>query len=131
MSNNEITYFEKLKVRANQLKTETAALYLAYKRPEVPWYAKFFAIIVVGYALSPIDLIPDFIPILGYLDDLILIPIGISVAIKLIPEEIMNECRSQATELFKDKRPKSYLAVAIIILIWILIISVVIYKIIL
>lgn len=106
-----------------------AALFLAYKRPDVPLHAKVVAIIVVGYALSPIDLIPDFIPVLGYLDDLILIPLGISLAIKLIPPEIMEECRNEAKDLFKDGKPKNRIAAFIIIFIWIMLISVIIFKI--
>ena len=81
----------KLKQRARQLKTETFALYLAARDRRTPWYAKLLVAGIVAYALSPIDLIPDFVPILGYLDDLILIPIGITVAIKLIPLPIMAE----------------------------------------
>jgi uncharacterized membrane protein YkvA (DUF1232 family) len=74
-----------LKQRARLLKSETFALYLAARHPQTPWYAKFLAAGIVAYAFSPIDLIPDFIPILGYLDDLILIPIGIALVIKLVP----------------------------------------------
>ena len=70
---------------ANQLKIETYALYLAYRDPRMPWYARLLAVVVAGYAFSPIDLIPDFIPVLGHLDDLVLIPLGVVLAIKLIP----------------------------------------------
>jgi len=84
------------KEKAKQLKTDTYALYLAYKDPRVHWYAKVFIAIIVGYALSPIDLIPDFIPVLGYLDDLIIIPAGISLALKMIPKEVLKECREKA-----------------------------------
>ena len=72
------------------LRADTYALFLAYRDPRVPWYSKAFAALVVGYAFSPIDLIPDFIPILGYLDDLILVPIGIAIALKMIPDEMFN-----------------------------------------
>ncbi len=120
--------FEKLKDEAKKLKNEILALFLAYKRPDVSWYAKLFAIIVVGYALSPIDFIPDFIPILGYLDDLILLPLGISIAIKLIPDHIMEECRSQAKDTFKDGKPKNRIAASIIILVWLSIIALIVYK---
>lgn len=122
------TNIQELKIKAKKLKNEIIALFLAYKRPDVPWYAKVVTIIVVGYALSPIDLIPDFIPILGYLDDLILLPIGISIAIRLIPKHIMEQCRNQANNLFKEGKPKNYFAALIIILIWILIISMLIIK---
>lgn len=78
----QITSLQKLKQQAKELKTELSALYLACHDPRVPWYAKALAICVVGYAFSPIDLIPDFIPILGYLDDLIIVPLGIVLVIK-------------------------------------------------
>lgn len=122
--------FERIKTKARRLKKEVLAVFLAYKRPDVSWYAKLLAIIVVGYALSPIDLIPDFIPVLGYLDDLILIPLGISLVIKLIPDEVMEECRKEAQETFQDGKPKSYIAGFVIILLWLLIITVIIFKII-
>ena len=78
------------------LKKETFTLYLACRHPRVPWYAKALALLVVGYALSPIDLIPDFVPVLGYLDDLVLVPLGIMLVIRMIPEEVLAECRRQA-----------------------------------
>ncbi|MFO7153882.1 MAG: YkvA family protein [Caldicoprobacter oshimai] len=93
-----------LKKRSKELKKEVAALYLACKRKDVPWYVKAVVTAVVAYALSPVDLIPDFIPVLGYLDDLIILPLSILLAIKLIPAEIMAECRSQAGDLFKDEK---------------------------
>lgn len=114
-----------LKEKAKSLKKEINVLCLAYKSPKTPWYAKAFAAVVVGYALSPIDLIPDFIPVLGYLDDLILIPLGIKLALKLIPAEVMEECRKNADE----KTNKSYIAGAVIILIWILIVLLILKKI--
>ncbi len=84
------------KERAWRLRTEVRALRLAYRDPRVPWYAKWVLACVVGYALSPIDLIPDFIPVLGQLDDLILVPLGVLLALKMIPKEIMHECRERA-----------------------------------
>ncbi len=89
---------ERWKRRAGQLKTEVYALYLACKDPRVPWYAKALAAAVVGQTLSPIDLIPDFIPVLGYLDDLLLVPLGIALTLKMIPEDVMDECREKAQE---------------------------------
>ena len=115
-----------LKEKAKSIKKEINALYLAYKSPKTPWYAKVLAAVVVGYALSPIDLIPDFIPVLGYLDDLVIIPLGIKLAIKLIPAEVMEECRKNA----EQKSNKNYIAGAVIILIWILIIVLILRKII-
>src|ERR1700694_496145 len=90
------------KQRARQLKRETYAMCLAYKDPRVPWYARVFAAGIVAYAFSPIDLIPDFIPILGYLDDLIIVPLGIALALKMIPPHVMAECRAKAA-LEQDK----------------------------
>lgn len=102
--------------RARRLKSETYALYLAYRDPRVPWYAKLVAACVVGYALSPIDLIPDFIPVLGYLDDLVLIPAGIALALRMIPPEVMAECRERARAA--EGRPTNWAAAVVIIAIW-------------
>lgn len=106
------------KQRVRQLKTETYALYLAYKDPRTPWPARVFVACVVAYAFSPIDLIPDFIPILGYLDDLILVPLGIIIARKLIPPVVMTECRMAAQEIIKQGKPINKVAAAVIIGIW-------------
>jgi uncharacterized membrane protein YkvA (DUF1232 family) len=115
-----------LKEKAKQLKNETYALYLASKDKRVPWYAKAFVIVIVGYALSPIDLIPDFIPVLGFLDDLILVPAGIYIALKMIPHDVMYECREKAKqELGKGKT--NWVAAAIIIIIWAMILALVIW----
>jgi len=111
--------FEKLKKRARFLKTEVYAIYLAYKDPRVSWYARIFAICVVGYALSPIDLIPDFIPILGYLDDLILVPLGIALALKMIPKEVMAEYREQARAVMLQGKPVNRVAAIVIVGIWV------------
>jgi len=113
---------EKLKIHAKQLKKEIVSLYFAYRRKDTPVGAKIVAAIVVAYALSPIDLIPDFVPLLGYLDDLILLPLGIALAVKLIPEPIMNQCRQEAEGLFKKNLPKSWKAGSIIVLFWIVIV---------
>lgn len=117
-----------LKAKAKKLKKELKVLYLAYRRPDVPWYAKAAAALVIGYALSPIDLIPDFIPVLGYLDDIILIPLGIALVIKLIPDNILEECRAHADEAFKDGKPKNWIAGAFIICLWILLIGYIVCK---
>jgi len=87
---------ERWKARARALKTEVHALLLACRDPRVPWRAKIVASLVVAYALSPIDLIPDFIPVLGYLDDLILLPLGLLLALKMMPPEVLRECRLKA-----------------------------------
>ena len=104
--------------KVRQLKTETYALYLAYRDPRTPWYARLFAALVAGYAFSPLDLIPDFIPILGLLDDLLLIPLGILLARRMIPEGVMRDCRLRAEQLRAEGKPVNWLAAAIIIAIW-------------
>ena len=108
-----------LKQRAHHLKTETFALYLAARDPRTPWYAKLLVAGIVAYAFSPIDLIPDFVPVLGYLDDLILIPAGIALAIRLVPDSVLADCRAQAQESFKNGKPVSRIASVVIIVIWI------------
>ncbi len=108
-----------LKSRARALKNETYALYLAARDPRTPWYARALIVLVVGYALSPIDLIPDFVPVLGYLDDLLIVPAGIALALKLIPREVMEQARRQAGEALLDQRT-GRLGAVIIVIIWIL-----------
>jgi uncharacterized membrane protein YkvA (DUF1232 family) len=107
----------KLKAHAARLKRNIVALYFAVRDPRTPWYAKVFVGCVVAYALSPIDFIPDMIPILGYLDDLILLPIGIYIAMKLIPPEILKECHAKAAAL-GGTLPRSWRAAALIVLLW-------------
>ena len=99
------------------MRRETYALYLAYRDPRVPWYAKLLAACVVAYAFSPIDLIPDFIPVLGTLDDLVLIPLGIALSVKLIPPQVMAECRAHAAAA--EGKPINWAAAAVIVAIWI------------
>ncbi|HSM97446.1 MAG TPA: YkvA family protein [Gallionella sp.] len=110
---------EGLKQRARRLKQETFALYLAARHPDTPWYAKLLVAAIVAYAFSPIDLIPDFIPIVGYLDDLVLIPIGIALAIKLVPPAVLAECRAQAQEAMANGKPVSRVAGAVVVMIWV------------
>ena len=105
---------------ARQLKRETYAVYLAYRDPRTPWYARLFAICVVGYAFSPIDLIPDPIPVLGYLDDLVLVPLGIVIALRMIPPAVLADCRAQAQESTGQDGPRNWIAAASIIAIWVL-----------
>jgi len=107
------------KDRAQALKRETYALYLACRDPRTPWYGRALAACVVGYAFSPIDLIPDFIPVLGYLDDLILIPLGIGLVLKVIPSEVMAECRVKAAAVMASGKPTNWIAAAVIVVIWI------------
>ena len=110
---------ERWKRRAGLLKSESYALFLAYRDRRVPWYARLFALLVVAYAFSPIDLIPDPIPILGYLDDLILIPLGVYIAIRLIPPDVLAECRQRAAEELGQSKPVMKLVGVLIVLVWI------------
>jgi len=116
---NEST-LSKLKSYARKLKQNLFVLYLSYRDDRTPWYAKVVAICVVAYAFSPIDLIPDFIPILGYIDDLIIVPLGISLALKLIPSHIMEENREKAEEMRKNGKPKNWFVGILFILVWLL-----------
>ena len=102
--------------RARGLKRETYALYLAARDPRTPWYARVVAAAVLAYALSPLDLIPDFIPVIGYLDDLILVPLGIALVLKLIPAQVMLDCRERAQA--GDGPPISRAGAAIMIVAW-------------
>src|SRR5450432_4329311 len=107
----------RMKTWARRLNRDGHAIYLASRDPRVPWYAKFLALAVAGYALSPIDLIPDFIPVFGYVDDLIIVPLGIWLVVSLIPDEVIAEYRAIASEA--EQRPRSKGAAIIIIAIWI------------
>lgn len=109
------------KARAHQLKTETYALYLACRDARLPWHVRIFILCIVGYALSPIDIIPDFIPVLGYLDDLVLIPLGITLALRMIPPPIMAECRLRAQKTLESGKRAGYVAAAVIVILWLLV----------
>jgi uncharacterized membrane protein YkvA (DUF1232 family) len=102
---------------ARTLKREVIALYLAARDPRTPWYARAAAAVVAAYALSPIDLIPDPIPVLGYLDDLVLVPLGIALVIRMIPTDVLQDCRRQAQEV--SDRPVGRVAAVVIVLLWI------------
>jgi uncharacterized membrane protein YkvA (DUF1232 family) len=108
---------ESWKERARAVKRETYALYFACRDPRVPWYAKALAAVVVAYAFSPIDLIPDFIPVIGYLDDILLIPLGVLAVRAMIPAEVLAECRERATRL--EREPRNWIAAVIIAAVWI------------
>jgi uncharacterized membrane protein YkvA (DUF1232 family) len=110
--------FERLKEWARHLKKETYALYFAYRDPRVPWYAKLLVAFVVAHTFSPIDLIPDFIPVLGYLDDLIITPLGLALAIRLIPAEVMTEARIKAESNIVEGNIVSRAGLLIVISIW-------------
>jgi uncharacterized membrane protein YkvA (DUF1232 family) len=118
---------DRWKQKAGQLKVELVALYLAYRDPRVPWFARLFAGCVVGYALSPIDLIPDFIPIIGYLDDLVLIPLGIKAALSMIPKIVMADSREKAKTLLAQGLPVNNAAAALVIVIWLLLAGLIIF----
>jgi uncharacterized membrane protein YkvA (DUF1232 family) len=109
---------ERLKKWAGIMKRDVLALYLAGRDPRVPWYAKALAIATAAYALSPIDLIPDFIPVIGYLDDLIILPAAIWFTVWLIPDKIMDELRDQAELRLSTKRPRSFGGAVIIVTTW-------------
>ena len=114
-----MSWLEGWKQRARQLKTELYALYLAYRDPRVSWPARIFAACVVAYAFSPIDLIPDPIPVLGCLDDLVLIPLGIALARRMIPADVLAECRERARVEIAT-RPVNRVAAGVIIAVWLL-----------
>jgi uncharacterized membrane protein YkvA (DUF1232 family) len=118
-----------LKQKAKELKKNIAAVYLAFKKKETPLYAKMAALVTIIYALSPIDLIPDFIPVLGYLDDFIILPLLIALSVKLIPKDIFLECQEEAKELWKDGKPKRWYFAVPIIFLWLVFLFLILYLI--
>ena len=110
--------FTTWKARVRQLKVESYALYLACRDPRTPWYARLLAGAVVAYAFSPLDLLPDPIPILGYLDDLVLVPAGILLARRLIPPAVLAESRVQAAALMAQGKPVNWIAAGVIVVVW-------------
>jgi uncharacterized membrane protein YkvA (DUF1232 family) len=115
------------KEKARALKIEVYALYFAYRDPRVAWYARAFTILVVAYAFSPIDLIPDFIPILGYLDDLLILPLGVFLALKLIPASVMDECRQKAVERVEVEKSRFKFMAVVVVAVWISLFLLVVY----
>lgn len=115
-----MAFLDKLRARVRRLQNETFALYLAARHPRTPWYAKVFIAGVVAYAVSPIDLIPDFIPVLGYLDDLILIPLGIAVAIRMVPPHVLAECRERAHDVNLGVGSEGRIAAVVVVGIWLI-----------
>ena len=111
-----------IKERAGKLKTQIPAVFLALKDPETPAAARILAALTVAYAFSPIDLIPDFIPVLGYLDDILLLPVFIALTVKLIPREVWLRCEENAAGMWQDGRPQKWYYAVPIVLIWLLII---------
>ena len=112
----------KIKEKAKQIKQEVPAVFIALKKKETPIIAKIFAALTVGYALSPIDLIPDFIPVLGYLDDVILLPLLVSLTLKFIPKDIWEQSKTESEGLWENGKPKKWYYAIPIVLIWLLII---------
>lgn len=115
-----------LKQRAKQLKSDIPAVFLALKDIETPWFAKIFAAITVVYALSPIDLVPDFVPVLGYLDDVILLPALVALTIKFIPKEVFEKHRQAAEGLWQNGKPKKWYYGIPFVLIWIVILALIV-----
>ncbi|MER2118995.1 MAG: YkvA family protein [Solibacillus sp.] len=113
---------KKIKEWAKNLKRQIFVLYFACKDKRVPLAAKIFTACVVAYAFSPIDLIPDFIPILGYLDDIIIVPLGIMIALKMIPKDVISDCEVKAEEMMKIGKPKNWIVGSIIVLLWVVIV---------
>ena len=113
MEKEKLTFRQKMKA----ITSKTAQVYIAMKHPQTPWYAKALGLLTIGYALSPIDLIPDFIPVLGYLDDLIILPLLVGLCIKLIPKDIWEASEAEAQAIWQEGRPtRWYLAIPIVIL---------------
>ena len=112
--------WESWKRRARRLKAQTHTLYLAYRHPRTPWYAKVFAALIVGYVFSPIDPIPDFIPVVGLLDELMVVPIGVIIARKMIPEDVFEECREKAREVAEGEKSVSRVAAVVVVAVWML-----------
>ena len=110
----------RIKAWAKSLKRDVMTLWFVLRHPHTPWLARALAAILTAYALSPIDLIPDFIPVLGYLDDLIIVPLGIWLLLKIIPEQVLMECRNQADEWFRQdkKKPWSWVGLTLILSLW-------------
>src|ERR687890_1404155 len=118
---------ETWKQRARRLSAQTYALYLAYRHPRTPWYAKVFAALVVGYVFSPIDPIPDFLPGVGLLDEMVVVPIGVLIAAKMIPQEVLEECRERAREVAEGEKPVSRVAAVVIVAVWVLCVAMAVY----
>jgi uncharacterized membrane protein YkvA (DUF1232 family) len=106
--------FDRIKIWARTLRRDTYAIYLAARNPNTPWYVRVFATVFAAYAFSPIDLILDFIPVIGYLDDLILVPLGIWLIVSLIPEQAMTEYRAKASEIMQRPHDGKFAAIAIV-----------------
>ena len=118
---------EMWKQRARRLSAQAYALYLAYRHPRTPWYAKLFAALIVGYVFSPIDPIPDFIPGVGLLDEMVVVPIGVLLAAKMIPPDVFEECRQKAREVAEGEKPVSRIAAVVIVAVWVLCVALAVF----
>src|ERR671921_58770 len=118
---------EAWKRRARRLSAQTYALYLAYRHPRTPWYAKVFAALIVGYVFSPVDPIPDFIPGVGLLDEMVVVPIGVLIAVKMIPRQVMEECQERARGVAEGEKPVSRVAAGIVVTVWLLCVALAVY----
>jgi uncharacterized membrane protein YkvA (DUF1232 family) len=118
---------EMWKQRARRLSAQTYALYLAYRHPRTPWYAKAFAALIVGYVFSPIDPIPDFIPGVGLLDEMVVVPIGVLLAAMMIPPDVFEECREKAREVAEGEKPVSRIAAVVIVAVWVLCVALAVF----
>src|SRR5215207_5773188 len=112
---------------ARRLSAQTYALYLAYRHPKTPWYAKALAALIVGYVFSPIEPIPDFIPVVGLLDEMVVVPIGVLLAAKMIPPDVFEECREKAREVAEGEKPVSRVAAVVIVAVWVLCVALAVY----
>lgn len=117
-----------LKAAAKKLKQDIPAVFIALKKKETPLAAKLVAALTVGYALSPIDLVPDFIPVLGYLDDLLVLPGLVALTLRLIPPEVLGQCRKEAESLWQDGRPRRWWYAVPIVLFWVAVVWLVAAK---
>jgi uncharacterized membrane protein YkvA (DUF1232 family) len=115
------------KLWARQLTAQTYALYLAYRHPRTPWYAKVFAALVVGYVFSPLDPIPDFIPVVGLLDEMVVVPIGVLLAAKITPPDVFEECKEKAREVAEGEKPMSRIAAVVIVAVWLLCVALAVF----
>jgi uncharacterized membrane protein YkvA (DUF1232 family) len=118
---------ETWKRRARQLSAQTYTIYLAYRHPRTPWYAKVFAALIVGYVFSPIDPIPDFIPGVGLLDEMVVVPIGVLFATRMIPRDVFEECREKAREVAEGEKPVSRVAAGVVVAVWLLCVALAVF----
>jgi uncharacterized membrane protein YkvA (DUF1232 family) len=119
------TWLEKWKEKTEALETQIYAVYLVFRHPRTPWYVKVLAAVVAAYALSPIDIIPDFIPVLGYLDDLLIVPLGVLLVIKLVPQDVMRESQKRAAELRSEDAPQFRWMGLVVVALWIVMLTLV------